>query len=414
MPMTMRLQWISAYLNLVTLLQWRRQYVFAENELIDDNNDCACNKTNMWLDVSVLFESSNVMTSDEIQEISGTLLAVFSQMTISQTLQQASHVAVNTFAPADITTDLSTYSTGDELISRFLTLNSNMTATNTLAAAQQSIILFDGPGRRTYARKVLMLVLSSVSVGSSEDLHSLATQFKANYGVLIVINYVPRFLTQVPGICELSSPGMCFIVNAANRDDVIQDIVNSLCSANCFCKRNDYQYISGTEAQPIEHGPCIHIVGAPTSWGVAQLICKTQNSLLTQIFDQAKMDWITNLVINVIGSAQTFVGLKYDATLSPADWYWETQNGFAQISSPADTFWNSGSPNHTLGDCVMLQQAGGFSLKFTSTDCNNVNLKYTCQYDTCDTNNFCPTALGPQETAEMHLLPHQYKKLKFL
>ena len=63
--------------------------------------------------------------------------------------------------------------------------------------------------------------------------------------------------------------------------------------------------------------------------------------------------------------------------------------------------------------CLILSSIfQGFSLKMSSTDCNSVNQKYTCQYDSCDTDNFCPNALGADETAEMHMLPHQYKTLK--
>jgi len=199
--------------------------------LIDDTNECASNKTNIWLDISILLESSNIMTPNSMSEISGTLASVFYGMTISQTLPQSSHVAVNTFAPSDITTDLSTYSNGADLSSRFLSLSTlNLTPTNTLTAMQEAIALFNGPGRRTNVRQVLFLVLASFSAGSQDDITRLSVQFKDSYGVLIVINYVPNGGAAVPGICALSSPGMCFIVQGNQEDDPVQGIVTALCT----------------------------------------------------------------------------------------------------------------------------------------------------------------------------------------
>jgi len=365
----------------------------------------------MWLDVSILFESSKALDAAAMGEISGTFLGIFGAVTISQSLQQASHIAVNTFSPNDTVTDLSTYQNLDDLQMRFALIagqTSNLDPSDPPSTLSQAIGVFDGPGRRSYARKVIIFVASSLSIGSDSDIVRLAQQFQANYGVFIVVNYVPPHLAPVPHICDLATPGMCFIVLAGATDTVVSEIQSGLCAANCFCKRNDYQYVSGTTDAPIEHAQCLHVVVAPTSWNAAHLICQSQNSLLTQVFDQDKMKFVTTLSMQILGSDKTFVGLKYNDTASPNDWYWETRNGFVQIAGPADTMWDSGSPNRTLGDCVRLQAAGGFNLKFISTDCTTDYHSYTCQYDACDTDNFCPTALGADETAVMHMTPSQY------
>jgi hypothetical protein len=92
-------------------------------------------------------------------------------------------------------------------------------------------------------------------------------------------------------------------------------------------------------------------------------------------------------------------------------------SGFAHILQIDDTvmrnYWLAGNPNRANGDCVQLKrfQVGekcfthtvpsdfqGFQLRLASAPCSSASqalLKYTCQYNACDTDKFCPDASFP-------------------
>jgi hypothetical protein len=66
-------------------------------------------------------------------------------------------------------------------------------------------------------------------------------------------------------------------------------------SANCFCKRNDFQFmVSRAQGNPLYYGTCVHAINAPATANIAQMICATENGSLSQIYNMDKLTFLNS------------------------------------------------------------------------------------------------------------------------
>jgi len=362
------------------------------------DRDCACTYRNIWLDIAFLIESSAAMTRQGLGEISGTLAGIVNEMTISQTVNQSSRIGITVYAeqPTVLST-LSSFTDADQVQSQLLSLSntyySDTTRPNLLSGMQTSINQFSLGGTRSWARNVLLIVATSYAAGGQLDALQLSRQFRENGGFVIVVAYQQPSEADIPDICNLASEGMCYKTGNTSKD-LFHEVATALCYANCFCKTNDHQFI----VNQAFYGTCLHPVAAPTTANTAERICDTEDGLLPQIYTQEKLNFITTISINQLETDQTWVGLKYNTTLN--GWFWSSLEGDVIKIDDTELWdnWQPGQPNRTAGDCVQLKRYQGFQLRFQSAPCSSAataQLKYTCQYNACDTDKFCPDASFP-------------------
>jgi len=369
--------------------------------------ECACTPRNMWLDISILVESSSAMTQNGLSEISATLAAVVDEMTISQSIDQASRIAITVYS--DISrpiTNLASYndalSVQMDLLSLSTSYYSDNSNPNMLSGTNDAISVFNANGNRLNTRNVLVIVASSYAGGTQTDVQQAANQFKSSNGVVVVIAYQQPNQAPIPGICNLASPGACFtVVSTDDNSPLVGNLLQALCIANCFCKKNEVQYTGMAGNVTTFHGSCLHPVTAPTTGNLANLTCASQASRVVQILNREKYAFVQLFALNNLGTDQSWISLYYRADLVPAGWYWTTLGGpIAIAGSVVEENWWPGNPNRTNGDCVQLKRYTGFQLRMLSAPCSGVSYAYSCQHYSCDTDNYCPDALGRDFIAE--------------
>jgi len=369
--------------------------------------ECACTPTSMWLDISILFESSSAMTQNGLIEITSTIAAVVDEMNISQSVDQASRIAITVYSQSSAKiSNLARYTTKEDvqadLLMLAMTQFSNSSNPNMLAGANDAIGVFTDIGNRRNTRNVLIIVASSYAGGTVTDVQQASDTFRSSNGVVLVIAYQQPNQAPIPTICNLASPGACFtIVSTDDNSQLVGNLLQALCIANCFCKKNEVQFTGIANNAPISRGSCLHPVIAPTTGNLANLTCAAQSSRVVQILNQEKWAFVQSFALDNLGTDQSWIGLYYRADMAPAGWYWTTPGAPIPIAgSPVEVNWSPGNPNRTNGDCVQLKRYTGFQLRMQSAPCSGVSHAYSCQHDSCDTDNYCPDALGRDFIAE--------------
>jgi hypothetical protein len=328
-------------------------------------------------------------------------------MTISQSVNQTSRIAITVYSQSSAKiANLARYTTKEEVQTDLLLLAmnqfSNTSIPNMLAGANDAIGVFTDNGNRRNTRNVLIIVASSYAGGTVTDVQQASDTFRSSNGVVLVIAYQQPNQAPIPTICNLASPGACFtIVSTDDNSQLVGNLLQALCIANCFCKKNEIQYTGITNNVTTSRGSCLHPVIAPTTGNLANLTCAAQSSRVVQILNQEKWAFVQSFALDNLGTDQSWIGLYYRADMAPAGWYWTTLGAPIPIAgSPVEVNWSPGNPDRTNGDCVQLKRYMGFQLRMQSAPCSGVSHAYSCQHDSCDTDNYCPDALGRDFIAE--------------
>ncbi|PAV77368.1 hypothetical protein WR25_26771 [Diploscapter pachys] len=212
--------------------------------------ECACNMSNLWLDVVVVIDNSKNMDHDGLNMVAAIIATVFAQSNISQALGQTTRVGIVTYGQTAVTKyNLTAFDDTNTFINTiFDVANKPITDTTSyiytgLYAARDA--LYDGRmnGKRDNVRQAIILYASDYRTqGQDKDPEQLAQNIKANGIDIITVGLKQSIDDDLAKLAKLATPGMAF----SNTDtDLVGEIQrNGLCQINCFCPNGWTQYTS--------------------------------------------------------------------------------------------------------------------------------------------------------------------------
>jgi len=227
----------------------------------------------------------------------------------------------------------------------------------------------------------------------------LATQFKINNGIVIVIRYQQVYIGPFDQICEIASPGMCFSnLNSTMYTNIYSQTLQAFCDANCFCRANEIQYKNATTDRYF--ASCIKPVNAATTYDKADMVCSNLGSHLPPIYELEKLKFLTRIADSQLNTDQFWIGLRYYLDPTPRNWYWRTMDGnLTQYIDGVHPPFASGQYSHNgdgINNCALMQRnetIANSAFEIYSSPCDDPETAfhyYMCQSFACDTDNYCP------------------------
>ncbi|PAV87638.1 hypothetical protein WR25_26600 isoform B [Diploscapter pachys] len=345
---------------------------------------CACNMSNLWLDVVVLIDNSQAMGRDALNKAAVNIATVFGQSNITQALGQTTRVSIVTYGQtAVVQYNLTAFDDTRTFINAIFDVVNKLTTEPTsyiytgLLAAQD--VLHDGRvnGKRDNVRQAIIVYASDYKLqGLEKDPVQLAWHIRASGIDIITVefNQVGEDL-----LAKLATPGMAF---TSTDTDLIGEIQrNGLCQLNCFCPAAGWvQYTSQFGlASARRFALCLQLGDIDSMWTAAKIACqhRDNSAYLISEFDEAKHNFIYQFFKSKSGTPGPYsyqIGLSWD--VPSQQWMWEQYVG--EPSSPSTK------------PCVVNQQLSPDASPGWSTgNCYTVSEPYVCQMDSCDTDHYC-------------------------
>ncbi|CAJ0942617.1 unnamed protein product, partial [Mesorhabditis belari] len=316
------------------------------------------------------------MTSHGILELSNYLVTSFLQLNIGQGDGHYTRVgAVGYGDNATLQHSLTSFTSVNDLLSRFNPTIDGTKGSNIEAAIRLAQDQFDSQGHRPNVKRVIILAASHYEPGTSEDPTQVAQQFREDGGFLITLEYVQEHGAQVPILADLASP--CFAISNSNADLHAVDLQNKLCMANCFCLTNWEPYMINPTCN-VPDGGCYYPVLIPAAEILAKAFCERQTGgMLVKVEDAAKAIFVNSMYSNT--KEKTWIGLEY----SPLKFGYVWDDG-----SNVGSYQPFASRNISV-TCVSQQPGSGFLTNWYPADCVEDHM-YTCQSTPCSADKYCP------------------------
>ncbi|PAV74440.1 hypothetical protein WR25_02430 [Diploscapter pachys] len=264
--------------------------------------ECACNMSNLWLDVVVVIDNSQGMGHNGLDEVAANIATVFAQSNITQVLGQTTRVGIVTYGKtATVKYHLTSFHDTETFISKIFDIADKPITDTTsyiytgLLAAQT--VLHDGRvnGKRDNVRQVIILYASAYkSQGQEEDPVQLAKQIKED-GIDIITVGFNQFGDEyfLAGLVKIATPGMAF--NNTNADLAGEIQMNGLCKINCFCPTAWTQYTSQFGlASARKFALCLKLSDIDAMWMAAKIACQhmDNSAYLVSELDETKHNFI--------------------------------------------------------------------------------------------------------------------------
>ncbi|VDM75850.1 unnamed protein product [Strongylus vulgaris] len=188
-------------------------------------------------------------------------------------------------------------------------------------------VLLDGrpKGVRENVKQVIIIYASVYKEGHYEDARQLADQIKISGTDIIVVAFdqygQPNALAEIK---KIASPGF-FFTNV--QPNLAAEIQHSLCTVNCFCKKQWLQYTLEKE----KYGTCLRMGGIDANWNAAKRACINMGrgvGHLASVLDEPKHHFISYMFKEDYRMEPPYmyhIGLSYDT--EKKGYFWEQPMG---------------------------------------------------------------------------------------
>ncbi|PAV88130.1 hypothetical protein WR25_17743 [Diploscapter pachys] len=312
---------------------------------------CACNMSNLWLDVVVVIDNSQSMGHDGLNEVAASIVTVFAQSNITQALGQTTRVGIVTYGESAVVHD--NFSNNEKILQKYnlTAFNDTRTFIDAMGLSVAKTVLDDGRanGKRDNVQRAIIVYASHyVSQGQEKDPVQLAEQIKEDD-----IGIITAAFNQFGGggvlaeLAKLATPGMAF--SNTNTDLVGEIQRNGLCQLNCFCPGIAWtQYTSQFGlASARRFGLCLKLGDIDAMWTAAKIACQhlDNSAYLVSEFNRAKHNFtyhFFNNMTNIPGPYIYHIGLSWD--VPSQQWMWEQPANQPKIPFTNSSYapWNPG------------------------------------------------------------------------
>uniref|UniRef100_A0A1I7TCK1 VWFA domain-containing protein n=1 Tax=Caenorhabditis tropicalis TaxID=1561998 RepID=A0A1I7TCK1_9PELO len=311
---------------------------------------CTGNIKNLWLDVVVVVDKSQLMTNAQLWQVRNVISQVFGAVsTIGPTKYPADPrstcVGIVTYdSNATTNAQYDEFTSFGDLYNCIQTSLVAVDSTNTsflssgLLAAEKA--LKEGRSRTfryNFKKVIIAFAADYQGAGTANDVIPVANRIKDNNALIFTVACTTD-PTVIEKLSSIASPGYSF-VDEMNTSKLVKQLTNALIAANCFCPedwtqlREDYHNQTSTL-----YAVCVSGFKATGgSYGYQHAIdwCEyqIQDGYLANEFSQSKHDFLQALMNDTYSYSNSYyIGLRYLNN----QWVWE-QPG-KQPRLPVDPF----------------------------------------------------------------------------
>lgn len=352
--------------------------------------ECPCTLKNLWLDIIIIFDTSNEVRSDDFYELRGHIIDFITQINISQSEGMTSRIAfLNVATDAQRIGNLTSYQSSVEAITELSEIEFRGETDFNLAAGlvEARRILDESDSRSSVKNLVIVFTnkdiqcseiqLSQKKVSIEEDPCRIASHMIEDPAT-ILMSVALKFAENedFPNL-KFSSP--CFSTN--NDINFMNSFTKLVCQANCFCEHQYIRFLS--EHECLFYGECVYPKGIASPFLPAQLGCQFDGTKLVDVFSPLKDSFLKDIAIK-------YTQIPYWIGLQKVDGKFTWDTG-VQLSLADYTNWGPDEPNLSAGNCVYVKQSTGFNAPWFMGPCSweAQSYYYFCQKNTCDTDNYC-------------------------
>ncbi|EGT37100.1 hypothetical protein CAEBREN_06845 [Caenorhabditis brenneri] len=331
---------------------------------------CQGNIKNLWLDIMVVVDKSQLMTNAQLWQVRNTISQVFG--------------AVSTFGPTKYPADprstcvgLVTYDGNATVNAQYDTSKSFNDFYNVI---QGSLVSVDSTNSSYLSR----------GTGTSLDPVPTANRLKNN-GVIVITVACTSDKNAISKIQSLASPGYSF-VDEMNTSQLVKQLTNALLSANCFCPQESVQYKDDYfNETSTKYGICVTgytATGGSYGYPHAMEWCdyEIKNSYLVSEFSQNKHEFVKNYMLDkfkYMKPTAYYIGLHY------VDNQWFNPNGYSN--------WAPGYPqSNSTGQVIASQAWTNGSLNYVWAPPQVFDFLLVCQVQSSSTEYY--TTYSEQES----------------
>ncbi|EFO94293.1 hypothetical protein CRE_03438 [Caenorhabditis remanei] len=364
------------------------------------DRQCGNDSANLWLDVVVVVDNSQGMTSNGLTDIASNIGSVFAQSRIGTTNYldpRTTRVALVTYNSDSYTNaDLNQFQSTGDLFNNVFSALATLSSTDQsyletgLSTAEQLLKAGKNQFNRAHFKRVVIVYASAYEGEGERAPMPVADRLKGDGVKIITVAYDQRgdgaLLDQ---LAKIASPRM----NFTNNRDLVPQVQGALYEANCFCPDDWVQYrqtFGDVTSQP--YGTCIQPVGLTAVWQAAKLGCanRRQNTFLVNEYTPHKHNFVLKSASVTSGFSQPW---KYHIGLNwrNGNWTWDQPTGWPQPVLQQWYNWIQGYPvsSSSMSGCMNVQSGFGTGWKNIALYTESAN--YVCETASCDTDNYCAT-----------------------
>ena len=342
---------------------------------------CAANATNAWLDVVLVIEVSNVLTTMNLRSLGAMLAVIFSSFTVGQSPTHSTRVAIVTYAyDAEYHYNLTDNTNLTDLANKLLELpqyrpgNSGVNLQEGFRAAANIL-----SNQRSYRRQVIIAAVATYDPSGFNDASQIAEDLKENGITIFSILLRLDDSDFINRIRNLTSPGYSY---RYDDPDVIDKVVYGLSQANCFCPPTTLQFkIYDQDSDTMKvYADCISGYSGNVDPQIAPLFCSP--GILASVTSNIKFDFILhNIVPHDLSGAKN---LTVGAFRENGIWYWYDYNNTKYALGNFPQIVDNG------GNYGYFTNFYGFNWMFSTGEAGAQNARpIVCQSRACDTDYFC-------------------------
>ncbi|EYC16515.1 hypothetical protein Y032_0033g2700 [Ancylostoma ceylanicum] len=354
----------------------------SENVATDKHPKCACTAKNLWLDIVIAIDVSSKTTGERLAQVADSISKLTRQFTFDRNDNRHVRLGIVTFAKERKLVEPDITSFDDAMRA----LEKVTTTTEEVAYLTSGLLLSKELHResRSNARDVL-IVYGSSSTEKTEDKNvtKIADYIKGSETQIITIaasddNEVQQMLEKI------SSPQMSFELSDHN---LIENILDSLCQANCYCPLKWHQLVLNGR----RYGECFFFTKIDANWNAARSACKRirSDSHLVHVSSEEEHEALRDLAIATHKQLDNpnpihyHIGLSYSEELETYTW----EGGANDVTF---SNWDTNYPDLSKGKCVRAELKSETEVVWRNVPCSKTASKAMCQAVACDTNNYCP------------------------
>ncbi|KAH7699387.1 CLEC-61.1 protein [Aphelenchoides avenae] len=343
-----------------------------------EDSACACNITNLWLDIYVVIDVSTSMSQHGLDDAGNFLTSIFDQFTVQPHEGRHSRASIVTYADkATLIGDLNKFD-NDALDNTLPYLNCSTSGMVNIQSALQTVgQVFDKQGKYPQRRPVALILGTALSQDTSSDAIHAADNLKSAGFEIITIAYNEQDAADAAApIGLLASSGLNF--SSSNADTLIDQLTTAFCQANCFCLSPWNQWKMPGAGGAVERlSECLYISDLPSNSKGAKRDCKRKGACLVSEFSDAKHDYLLDVAMGAYPNDRRYlIGLSRQ---SSGEYVWTSKDAVTIPLTVSDyTNWNDGFPNPKSGDCVAEVNQSGNTTKWENVNC--LHLQRRAQY----------------------------------
>ncbi|CAI2333817.1 unnamed protein product [Caenorhabditis sp. 36 PRJEB53466] len=336
---------------------------------------CPGNIKNLWLDVVVVVDRSQLMTNSQLWQVRNTISQVFGAVDQIGPVKypqdpRSTCVGVVTYdSNATVAAQMDASKSFSDLYNVIQGSLVAVDSTNIsylsqgLLAAEK--VLQDGLSRTyryNYKRVVIAFASAYQGSGTINDVLPVAKRLKNN-GVTIISVACTTDSEAREALSTVASPGYA-LVDEMNTAKLVQQLTNALLSVNCFCP-SDWVQLGGSNTSSPNFAVCVQgFKSTGGNWGFEYAVEYCQgaetNAYLANEFSQQKHDFLHTYMLNKFPAydpLEYYIGLSYWGN----QWYWEQP--YKQESLPFNpngySAWAPGYPKaNSTGQTIANQPVG--------------------------------------------------------